>query len=40
MRDFIIRTEDDLAAANNVCEKAENLASQVKEKVVEEYNKL
>ncbi len=32
--------EDDLAAANNVCEKAEILASQVKEKVVEEYNKL
>ncbi len=32
--------EGDLEAANNVCDKAENLASQVKEKVVDEYNKL
>ena len=32
--------ESDLKAANDVCDKAENLASQVKEKVVDEYNKL
>ena len=32
--------EDDLDAANKVCDKAENIASQVKEKVVDEYNKL
>ena len=32
--------EDNLEAANNVCDKAEDIASQVKEKVVDEYNKL
>ena len=32
--------EDNLEAANNVCEKAGDIASQVKEKVVDEYNKL
>ena len=32
--------EGDLKTANEVCDKAENLASQVKEKVVDEYNKL
>ena len=32
--------ESDLKAANNVCDKAGELATQVKEKVVDEYNKL
>ena len=32
--------EGDLAAVNNVCDKAGELAIQVKDKVVDEYNKL
>ena len=31
--------EDDLKAANDVCDKAEDLASQVKDRFVEEFNK-
>ena len=32
--------ESDMKSVNEVCDKAENFASQVKEKVVDEYNKL
>lgn len=32
--------QDEMKGANNVCDKAGNLAEQVKEKVVNEYNKL